>query len=79
MSALEVVQWLNWADQDYLAARSLLARAFLLQGAILANTAIEKYIKAVLTHRAFHFLRDGEVMMSFPSMSHSNQVVGRRR
>ena len=55
MSALEVLQWVNWADQDYLAARSLLIRGYILQGTILANTAIEKYIKAVLTLRNIPF------------------------
>jgi HEPN domain-containing protein len=54
-SAVQVLQWLNWADQDYVAARLLLLRGYLLQGAILANTAIEKYLKAVLTHRSIPF------------------------
>jgi hypothetical protein len=57
MSGLEISQWLNWADQDYLASRSLLLRGFVLQGTILANTAIEKYIKTVLTLRSSPFPR----------------------
>jgi HEPN domain-containing protein len=55
MSGIEVSQWLNWADQDYLASRSLLLRGYVLQGTIVANTAIEKYIKAVLMLRGIPF------------------------
>ena len=42
-----VTNWLGWADNDYLAARSLLLDHFIVQGAILSNTAIEKYLKTV--------------------------------
>jgi HEPN domain-containing protein len=44
-----MMQWISWADRDYLAARQLLLSRFLVQGAALANTALEKYLKAVLT------------------------------
>ena len=43
-----LLHWLTWADTDYLAARKLLTDGFLLQGAALANTALEKYLKALL-------------------------------
>lgn len=44
----EVVDYLNVAYQDYLAARVLLNADLLVQGSILASTAIEKYLKAIL-------------------------------
>jgi HEPN domain-containing protein len=46
--ALKVLHWLTWADSDYLAARRLLLDGLLVQGASLANTSIEKYLKALL-------------------------------
>lgn len=46
--ALRVLHWLTWADNDYLAARKLLLDGLLVQGASLANTSIEKYLKALL-------------------------------
>lgn len=44
---VNVVQWLNWADKDYVSARALLLADFLVQGAVLSNTAIEKYLKTI--------------------------------
>jgi HEPN domain-containing protein len=41
-----IIEWLSWADKDYVAARRLLLDGLLVQGASLANTAIEKYLKA---------------------------------
>jgi HEPN domain-containing protein len=41
-------RWVHWADQDYIAARQLLLNRFLVQGSGLSNTAVEKYLKAVL-------------------------------
>mgnify|MGYP005863918159 CR=1 FL=1 len=43
-----VAVWLGFADGDYIAARSLLRRSLIVQGAIFANTAVEKYLKTVL-------------------------------
>jgi HEPN domain-containing protein len=45
--AKAVMIWLGWADNDYVAARSLLRENLLIQATGLANTAIEKYLKAV--------------------------------
>jgi HEPN domain-containing protein len=42
--------WMKWADSDYLAARYLLLGRMVVQGCILANTAIEKYLKALYAH-----------------------------
>lgn len=47
----KVVQFLDIAYKDYLAARSLLTAGLLLQGAVLASTAVEKYFKAILAFR----------------------------
>jgi hypothetical protein len=42
--------WIKWADSDYLAARCLLLGRMVVQGCVLANTAIEKYLKALHAH-----------------------------
>jgi hypothetical protein len=42
-----VQKWVGWADSDYIAARCMLLKEFIVQGAILSNYAIEKYLKAV--------------------------------
>jgi HEPN domain-containing protein len=42
--------WLRWANSDYLAARYLLLAQMVVQGCVLANTAIEKYLKALHAH-----------------------------
>lgn len=44
-------QFLDVAYKDYLAARVLLNADLLVQGAVLASTAIEKYFKALLAFR----------------------------
>jgi len=46
-SAEKVLQWVSWADKEYIAARQLLLVDALVQGAGLSNTAIEKYLKAL--------------------------------
>lgn len=43
-----MLHWQGLADEDYIAARLLLLNGFLKQGAILANTAVEKYLKLLL-------------------------------
>jgi HEPN domain-containing protein len=45
--SIDAALWVGWADQDYIAARILLLRGLVVQGATMANTAIEKYLKAV--------------------------------
>lgn len=47
-SAAKVLDWLRWADDDYIASRQLLLGDLLVQGAVLSNTAIEKYFKTIL-------------------------------
>ncbi len=46
--AQKSLDWLFWADRDYLAARRLLLDNLIVQGASFANTALEKYLKAIL-------------------------------
>lgn len=52
--AESALTWLGWADDDYLAARTLLLENLLIQGAASSNTAIAKYLKTllVLQHRS---------------------------
>lgn len=45
--AKESLQWVGWADNEYIAARQLLLSNFLIQGSGLSNTTIEKYLKAL--------------------------------
>jgi HEPN domain-containing protein len=44
------LRWIRWADADYHGARTLLLQGLLIQGAALANTTLEKYLKAVCSH-----------------------------
>lgn len=55
-AARETIIWLGWADNDYIAARTLLLQHSIIQGCAFANTAIEKYLKTI-------FLIEGK---SFP-------------
>jgi len=41
------LQWLNWADTDYIAARQLLRSGRIVPAVSLANTSIEKYLKCL--------------------------------
>lgn len=47
----QINEFLDVAYKDYVAARVLLVAGLLPQGAVLASTAIEKYIKAILAFR----------------------------
>jgi hypothetical protein len=47
----KTADYLDVAYKDYLAARVLFNANLLLQGAVLASTAIEKYLKAILAFR----------------------------
>jgi HEPN domain-containing protein len=47
--AKKTMQWVAWADNEYITARQLLLTdTALVQGCILSDTAIEKYLKALL-------------------------------
>lgn len=41
------LKWLNWADIDYIAARQLFLSGRIVPATALANTALEKYFKAL--------------------------------
>lgn len=47
----KTAEFLDLAYKDYLAARVLLNAHLVVQGAVLASTAIEKYFKAILAFR----------------------------
>jgi HEPN domain-containing protein len=49
--AVNILTFVNAAFRDYLAARVLLLSGLTVQGAVLASTAIEKYLKALLAFR----------------------------
>ncbi|MDD4900826.1 MAG: hypothetical protein PHS62_01775 [Patescibacteria group bacterium] len=58
--ARDITAWLSLADNDYLAARTLIRRGLLVQGAILSNSAIEKYLKTVHRIKNIKFDKRGE-------------------
>ena len=72
---IQVSQWLSWADEDYLAARALLLHAYLRQGAALANTAIEKYLKAALVARKATFRNTHDVKALYDLLARSGQTT----
>jgi len=74
--AKQILQWLGWADSDYLAARGLLIRGFLLQGTILANTAIEKYLKSALVALQVDFGKTHDVVSLYLSLRSAGKGPG---
>lgn len=56
----EVNAWLDLADGDYVAARTLIRNGQIIQGAILSSTAIEKYLKTIYWIKGREFERRGE-------------------
>lgn len=56
----EIIAWIGLADEDYVAARTLLVNAYLTQGAVLAHSAIEKYLKTVHRIIGLSFGTQGE-------------------
>ncbi len=48
--ASDILMWIRFAEADYIAARMILLAGFLVQGTALANTALEKFLKAICTH-----------------------------
>jgi len=67
-TSVQVLQWLRWADQDYIAARSLLLNSFILQGVTIANTAIEKNLKTALTARKASFGNTHDIASLYTSL-----------
>lgn len=56
----KIIIWLQIADDEYIAARTLLRQSILVQGTILAATAIEKYLKVVCLIYDISFKTQGE-------------------
>ncbi len=52
--------WLTLADSDYVSARTLLLNGMLPQGAMLANTSIEKYLKMIHLIKSTTFKQYGK-------------------
>jgi HEPN domain-containing protein len=63
--------WLKWADADYLAARYLLLGRMVVQGSMLANTAIEKYLKALSVHLGLPTIRTHSTIDLYNAMKAS--------
>jgi HEPN domain-containing protein len=63
--------WLKWADSDYLAARYLLLGRMVVQGCVLANTAIEKYLKALRAHLELPISRSHAVQTLYDELKTS--------
>jgi HEPN domain-containing protein len=59
--AKQILQWVDWADKDYISARMLLVEGLLVQGAVFSNTAIEKYLKAICLAAALPFPKTHQV------------------
>jgi HEPN domain-containing protein len=62
LTAASVPIWLGWADRDYVSSRTLLLGGFLVQGSGLANTAVEKYLKAIFAVKNLKIPRTHDVV-----------------
>jgi len=70
-TAIRAMQWVTWADQDYLCARTLLRTGSLVQGASLSNTAIERYLKAIHVIRGLGVPHIHDVVRLYESLKSS--------
>ncbi len=64
----DILHWLAAADEDYIAARLLLMNGFLKQGAMLSNTAIEKYLKTLLFYADMKIPKTHDTLKIFNEM-----------
>lgn len=78
-NARNVINWLGWADNDYLAARSLLLDHFIVQGTILSNTAIEKYLKTIFLIEGQDFPREHNVPKLYEKLTNGKKDLGINR
>ncbi len=76
MDVGNVTKWLGWADNDYLAARSLLLDHFIVQGAVLSNTAIEKYLKTALLVKGKELPRKHDVPKLYEILTNGKKDLG---
>ena len=65
--------WMKWADSDYLAARCLLLESMVVQGCIIANTAVEKYLKALYAHLEIHIPHSHAVLTLYRRVTASGK------
>lgn len=68
------MQWVRWADEDYIAARALLLSGSLVQGSAFSNTAIEKYLKAILTCRGLTIPYTHDVVKLYEGAKRSGDI-----
>jgi len=68
--------WLLWADNDYIAARSLLLENLLIQGAALSNTAVEKYLKTLHALQSLPTPRSHDVSSLYENLKHAGMNLG---
>jgi HEPN domain-containing protein len=69
--ALKAIHFLGWADDDYICARTLLIDGFLVQGAMFANTAVEKYLKAVMLVKGIKLMKTHNVIRLYDRLKGS--------
>jgi HEPN domain-containing protein len=67
-TAMSAIQWVTWADNDYISARQLLLNNLLVQGAAFSNTAIEKYFKAIFIIKGLKVPRTHNIMNLFQTL-----------
>jgi HEPN domain-containing protein len=67
--------FLKNAYDDYISARTLLNRNLILQGAILANTSIEKYFKAILTFKGDTVKHNHSIVGLLPSIKNYDKKL----
>jgi len=75
-AARGIINWLGWADNDYLAARSLLSDHFIVQGGILSNTAIEKYLKTIFLIEGQNFPKEHDVPKLYENLVSQKRNLG---
>lgn len=56
----KILLWLQIADDEYITSRTLLRQGFVVQGAILSASAIEKYLKVVCLIHEVEFEKQGQ-------------------
>jgi HEPN domain-containing protein len=74
---VKVFHWIRWGNSDYLASRSLLVGRMLVQGASLANTAVEKYLKGLCAQLGVEIPKSHKVKSIYASVKkHAPQLSG---
>jgi hypothetical protein len=72
--SVDTMYWVGWADQDYVAARILLLTGLVVQGATLACTAVEKYLKAVCTISGVSYQGIGHDVCKLNGVLHHKRI-----